>query len=91
MSDKIESPFTSEQVTSINGFQEFGGWHPFTCGGKKDDGSDCRCLLVATEKFLYCPDPSCDYRQNWVFDFMANNDWKIQQKLIDEMRHLRDD
>jgi len=62
------SPFTQDEVNSINAFQKCGYWHPFTCG----DG--CKSSLVATPNGLECVECNM-YRQNWVHDFMANWGW----------------
>lgn len=64
----IRAPFTDEQVASINGFQKCDHVHPFTCGGEK-----CRADLVATNDGLICE--FCDYKQNWVHEFMADGSW----------------
>ena len=64
-----KAPFTAEQVESINAFQHAGIFHPFTCGV-----DDCRHDLVAEPDGMRCP--KCDYRQDWVHDFMANWAWK---------------
>lgn len=63
------APFTDDQVTSLNGYQQAGLFHPFTCGN--DSSHE---LLVATAAGWQCP--SCDYRQNWAHDWMADNGWQ---------------
>ena len=70
---QINAPFTPEQVESLNGFQQSGYWHPFTCGGKVD-GKDCRSILRATENGWVCD--HCSYTQDWAHDFMANDKWR---------------
>ena len=65
----IQSPFTVEQVESLNGYQKAGPFHPFTCGT-----DSCRHDLIATEEGWVCPE--CDYTQCWAHDFMANNSWQ---------------
>ncbi len=62
----IQAPFTPEQVRSLNGFQQSGRYHPFTC--------TCGEHLMATEQGWICRD--CDYTQNWAHEFMANNEWR---------------
>ena len=74
----LQSPFTKEQVESLNGYQEEGYFHPFTCG--KDD---CRQTLVATEDGWVCPD--CDYKQNWAHEFMADNTWKKESEHLKQI------
>jgi hypothetical protein len=72
---KINSPFTDEQVTSINGSQKSGHWHPFTCGKE-----GCQGILIAQHEGLFCPD--CHgWFQRWVHDFMADGEWKRLDEL----------
>ena len=69
--NQIPAPFTAEQVASINGYQKSGVFHEFTCG-KDHDGDRA---LRATVDGLECP--TCDYRQFWVHEFMANGLWAL--------------
>ncbi len=71
MADQIQAPFTEDQVKSLNEYQPSGVFHPFTCGGK-----NCRNDLVATEAGWKCPDPNCDYTQDWAWSWMADWQWK---------------
>jgi uncharacterized radical SAM superfamily Fe-S cluster-containing enzyme len=69
----VKAKFTQKQVDNINRYQREGRFHPFTCGsGNRTDEKhlDGEGILVATEDGLHCP--YCDYRQNWVHDFMAD-------------------
>ena len=76
---KIEAPFTPEQVSYLNAFQNSGRFHPFTCGGDRGDeahtayraehGGDFG-QLVATAEGWICP--VCGYRQTWAHDFTAS-------------------
>lgn len=72
MTDRIiRAPWTAEQVTALNAFQQRGGMHPFTCGGDHAPGSPA---LVAYADGWRCPQPygeACDYRQDWAHAFMA--------------------
>ena len=87
---KINSPFTGDQVTSINGFQKSAHWHPFTCGKE-----GCQGILIAQHVGLFCPD--CHgWFQRWVHDFMANGEWKrldelseAAEKGIDEFKKVQ--
>jgi hypothetical protein len=66
----IRAPWTPEQVTALNAFQQRGGMHPFTCGGDHTPGSPA---LVAYTDGWRCPQPygeACDYRQDWAHPFM---------------------
>lgn len=65
----ITAPFTPDQIESINGFQRAGIFHPFTCGTE-----GCGHDLVAEAEGMRCP--RCDYRQDWVHDFMADGTWR---------------
>jgi hypothetical protein len=68
--DLIYAPWTDEQVTALNGFQHHGRMHPFTCGAVHSSGRSP--ILVATPAEWICPDPSCDYAQDWAHAFMAD-------------------
>ncbi len=60
-----KAPFTSDEVDSINAFQQSGIFHPFTCGGgDRTSHPDGEGRLVAVEAGVKCP--YCDYTQNWV-------------------------
>ena len=67
--DLIYAPWSGEQVTALNTFQQRGNIHPFTCGAVHSSGRSP--LLVATSAGWICPDPSCDYTQDWAHAFMA--------------------
>jgi hypothetical protein len=71
MAEQIQAPFTEDQVNSLNEYQPSGVFHPFTCGGDK-----CRNDLVATKEGWVCPDPECDYTQDWAWNWMADWSWK---------------
>ena len=71
--NKVYAPFTSEQVESINFYQHEGRFHPFTCGsGSRTDEShlDSEGLLIAKKEGMECP--YCNYKQDWVHEFMAD-------------------
>lgn len=61
--NRIEAPFTPEQVTALNAWQQRAGFHPFTCG------YDSSHVLNATAAGWSCPHD--DYVQTWAHDFMA--------------------
>ena len=86
----LQAPFTPEQVDSINGFQDAGVMHPFTCPcddhsyrGDHWDGS--HVSLVATEDNMVCPDPACPYTQSWVHHYMADNSWTASLAFFDNL------
>lgn len=83
--EKVVAPFTPDQVASLNGFQESGVFHPFTCGGEH-----CRNDLVAKEDGWHCPASSCEYEQDWAHDFMANWSW-LSSYLLQRTRQLSGD
>ena len=71
----IKAPFTKEQVTNINIFQNNGRFHPFTCDCSEIDSDEHkgqRGVLVATVEGLVCPYGK--YKQNWVDSFMTEPD-----------------
>lgn len=65
MSNKIETPFTDEQVKSLNDYQASGDFHPYTCGNDSRHRK-----LAATKEGWHCPD--CDYTQKWAHGFSAH-------------------
>ena len=72
--DKINAPFTPEQVVALNEFQVSDESHPFTCanrgGGNHAEWNGDQGVLVATVHGWICP--FCDYRQDWAYEFMAD-------------------
>lgn len=66
MSDKIEVPFTVEQVDALNFFQRLGHLHPFTCPGHAGGGD--RGLVATRSGWICC---HCSYTQNWAHDVMV--------------------
>ena len=83
MSEKIEAPWTPEQVAGLNAYQDCGWVHPFTCAE-----DTCRSVLHAIEAGWVCMDPTCpthpseetamgvavDFpcvQQRWAHAFMA--------------------
>ncbi|MER6350603.1 hypothetical protein ABT186_01805 [Streptomyces sp. NPDC001634] len=71
MTGKIYAPWTPEQVSALNRFQQRGGMHPFTCG---KDHHSVRVVLMAHRDGWHCSDPECGYRQDWAHAFMADPD-----------------
>lgn len=68
--DKIQAPFTNEQVEALNAWQQRPGVHPFTCPNDHTD-STAEYVLVATTDGWTCPDERCDYTQHWAHRFMV--------------------
>lgn len=73
--ERVEAPFTKEQLENIKNFQNGGGFHPFTCCSPKNI-SECQRvsgenegILIPTEQGFVCP---CGkYKQNWCHKFMT--------------------
>jgi hypothetical protein len=76
---KVKSPFTVEQVESLNEYQAAGVFHPFTCGRCRDADETFPMtdehLLTATVDGWRCP--TCDYEQDWAWRWMADFEWKV--------------
>lgn len=68
VSTRIQAPFLDEEVIQLNSWQSNHPFHPFTCGGDHDRPVN----LVATRSGWVCPDPECDYTQDWAHEFMAS-------------------
>ncbi|MFJ6729425.1 hypothetical protein ACIQPQ_31435 [Streptomyces sp. NPDC091281] len=85
MTQMIRAPFTSEQVTVLNLFQERGDMHPFTCGSDRHDQSP---PLDATHSGWICPDPACEYTQDWAHAFMADPEaWPAPIRSVSPAPH----
>ena len=69
MTDTITAPWSSEQVAALEQFQTASGMHPFTCGA---DQHSLPPALVPSHSGWYCPDPACDYQQDWAHKFMTD-------------------
>jgi hypothetical protein len=77
MSDRIFAPFTPEQVRNLNGYQESGAYHPYTCRSGcrvKVEGYEDAASLLAEEKGLVCP--VCGHVQAWAWEFTGGELWK---------------
>lgn len=79
MDDRLQAPFTDEQVKNLNAFQKAGYFHPFTCG-------KCSCDLVATKDGWICPTEGCGYTQDWAHGFMGSS--RAMEILADSMGNL---
>jgi len=82
--DRIDAPWTDEQVAVLNRFQTGGYFHPFTCG-RRDRHRHDEGVLIATRDGWECPAEDCDYTQTWAHAFMADQAWN------DEQRRYRDE
>lgn len=64
MSERIEAPFTDEQVDALNRWQETWSVHPFTCASDHEGER----VLVAHREGWRCP--TCGNAQNWAHSMM---------------------
>jgi hypothetical protein len=88
MSEIVHAPFTSSQISSLNGYQESGAGHPFTCsggGGPHSDRLGRPAVLVAGQGGWRCPVTGCTHHQGWAPVFMADGSWR---ETAAEMRRL---
>ena len=75
MPDRIVTPFTADQIASLNAYQVAGVMHPFTCGGGQPHGHS-GIRLIAAEDGWHCASDTCGYRQDWAHAFMADWSWR---------------
>ena len=80
---QIHAPFTPDQVSSLNAYQNANLMHPFTCGNNSDH------LLIAREDGWTCPE--CDYQQKWAHDWMGNWKWSGMVRQMVKDGTLNDD
>lgn len=69
MAERIEAPWTPEQVVALNAFQ-LGPFHPFTCGDRNDGThpygpTGDYGVLRATPDGWVCD--HCPYTQSWAW------------------------
>jgi hypothetical protein len=64
----ISTPWTPQQVATLNRYQRESGVHPFTCGAQDHF---FRPTLLATVKGWRCPDPECTFTQEWALEAMT--------------------
>jgi 8-oxo-dGTP diphosphatase len=67
---RIQSPWTDEQVASLNAYQNAGYVHPFTHG----DGADKVDLIATRDGWVR--QPGGRVVQTWAHDFMADGSWR---------------
>ncbi|MFB7162295.1 hypothetical protein [Streptomyces sp. NPDC056242] len=88
----INAPWTSEQVDALNRYQQAGRMHPFTCGALHTSGQSP--VLNATDSGWICPDPTCEYTQDWAHASMlrpeAAQPWQPAAPSEPASRDLRD-
>jgi hypothetical protein len=78
---KISAPFTEAQAAALNQYQRAGRMHPFTCPREHElsrvrhTGQMYKAetrLVAMVHQGWECPDPACDYTQNWAHTFMVD-------------------
>lgn len=77
----IFAPWTKKQVDALNRWQTIENVHPYTCGNRTEN--HCQGVLKATIDGWICP--FCDYKQNWAFDYMME-----EQLWLDLAQQARD-
>lgn len=78
------APFSEDQVNSLNGFQQSGVMHEFTCANRHTPIHGIRTpnphdVLIATTEGWRCE--VCDYTQDWAHNFMADWSWTKIEKV----------
>lgn len=77
------TPWTADQVKSLNAYQRAELFHPFTCS-RRGPGR-VEHILVATTDGWTCPvciAAGKPYDQNWCHDFMANWAWGWARDIL---------
>lgn len=87
--DKVTAPFTDEQVSCLNDYQNYGKFHPFTCcsheGCKRSSRPDSGVLIASNEGWS-CP---CgNWKQDWAHAFMTSFE-SFDTKRVTLFRGLR--
>jgi len=67
--NRVEAPFTPEDVAALNRFQLDDRFHPFTCASVDHAG----VRLIATENGWRCAVQTCGYTQDWAWDMMLTD------------------
>ncbi len=67
MTDRIDAPWSAEQVAALNAYQTGGNFHPFT-GERHPDGSER--ILIATPNG-WIAEVGGPIVQTWAWRFMA--------------------
>lgn len=77
--DKLKAPWNPDQIKSLEGYQNCGYFHPFTCG-------ICSSDLIPTKDGWICSldDSDCYYVQDWCHDFMADGSWERESHRVKE-------
>jgi hypothetical protein len=79
-----KAPWTIDQVLALNAYQRLGYVHEFTCPENHERKSR---VLVAKPDGWHCP--TCDYRQDWAHDYMADRAMHPRNPL-DQLRSKKE-
>jgi hypothetical protein len=68
----------SDQVASLNAYQDSGVFHEYTCGNNMCPALsvDAKSVLRATALGWECPVTGCGYTQGWALRVMADWSWR---------------
>ena len=77
---KLSSPFTEDQLASLDEYQQSATDHPYTCPRDHPwcDEDEFEHPLRCWTDPLECICTGCDYTQDWVWAYTA--DWSWQHK-----------
>lgn len=76
----IKAPWSDEQVTSLNAYQNCNEWHPFT-GTRKPNGDETP--LIATPSG-WVEEENGPIIQDWAHSWMTNWEWRTMAKPIEK-------
>jgi hypothetical protein len=79
----LKAPWNKDQVKSLNAFQNYSIFHPFTCPNWADREHPKIGILTAVRDGWFCR--QCDYTQDWAHDWMANWKWKEGDLEIEKL------
>lgn len=68
------SPWTEDEVNSLNEYQHSGLFHPFTGVNENAPSGEDDVLIATEEGWASSFTPS--YQQTWAWKWMANWSWK---------------
>jgi hypothetical protein len=83
MFNKVVSPFSQEQIDSLQAFQECEMMHPYTC-------HECEKILIPSELGLSCSEHGLV--QTWALEFTANGHWHTHEvQMLEMVEELKKD
>lgn len=81
--EKIYPPWTQQQVDTLNLWQVYSGFHPYTCARGHGEPR----ALVATMSGWVCEHVGCHHRQHWAHAWTASSDWVFNRDHTSHLRH----